>query len=514
MKKLFFTFTLTLFYIAILQASQDTSYTLLSSDNIDYKNPQFDKTGGSINYTIRDCIFAYEKWSSSASSKIAVRFINYNSMNPEVELTDGSSLNIHPSVAYHTQQFTVENNPGAVVFQSNRNGNWDIFFLYYNSTAWSVPVSIASDTQDEISPSITAYLQNNVLNFLVSYKKGNDIYIKNYFNGVWINEVNITADDSLDCNTPVLTKTAYSPSDFYAAYNHNENGVNSISYRKLQVSGTGDISFSTHINIDQPEPQNNLRFSNGVNYTILNYDYGTPGSRSFYSAFIKTSSHTIRNQSSSFNGENFGGTGSSHGDITSEFLSGYTLYAWIGRVQDSTQVNIAFYTSSGMSKFYVGNSQEETFINMSTKLIFGDPFTKFRIRVLWEKKINGRTALIESFKDGFLTSINNSLSSTPNNFSLFQNYPNPFNPKTIIKYSIPTTQFTILKVYNALGKEVVTLVNQKQNAGSYQVEFDGEGLPSGIYFYRITVYPQSGAFASDKSQSGEFTETRRMILIK
>ncbi|MEO6696086.1 MAG: T9SS type A sorting domain-containing protein [Ignavibacteria bacterium] len=104
------------------------------------------------------------------------------------------------------------------------------------------------------------------------------------------------------------------------------------------------------------------------------------------------------------------------------------------------------------------------------------------------------------YGDTTLTVIHNLSNQIPNRFSLSQNYPNPFNPKTIIKYSIPTTQFTILKVYNALGKEVSTLVDKKQNAGTYEVDFNGEGLPSGIYFYQLNTE--------------DFLETRRMILLK
>jgi hypothetical protein len=83
---------------------------------------------------------------------------------------------------------------------------------------------------------------------------------------------------------------------------------------------------------------------------------------------------------------------------------------------------------------------------------------------------------------------------------LTQNFPNPFNPNTIINYQLPISNFVSLKVYDALGKEVATLVNQKQNSGSYEVEFNGEGLPSGIYFYKL--------------EAGDFVETKRMILLK
>lgn len=91
---------------------------------------------------------------------------------------------------------------------------------------------------------------------------------------------------------------------------------------------------------------------------------------------------------------------------------------------------------------------------------------------------------------------------SPDNFSLQQNYPNPFNPSTRINYELKITNYVSLKVFDLLGKEVASLVNEKQSAGSYAVDFNSSeyNLPSGIYFYTLTA--------------GEFKETRKLVLIK
>ena len=88
----------------------------------------------------------------------------------------------------------------------------------------------------------------------------------------------------------------------------------------------------------------------------------------------------------------------------------------------------------------------------------------------------------------------------PDDYSLSQNYPNPFNPVTTIEYSIPKSGLVALDVYNVLGKNIATLVNESQDAGNYQIEFKGNNLPSGTYFYRF--------------QSGNFIQVRKMILLK
>ena len=85
-------------------------------------------------------------------------------------------------------------------------------------------------------------------------------------------------------------------------------------------------------------------------------------------------------------------------------------------------------------------------------------------------------------------------------FYLSQNYPNPFNPDTKINYSAPNISFVTIKVYDVLGNEIATLINEEKKSGNYQVEFNGSNLSSGVYFYRM--------------QAGNFSNTKKLILIK
>ena len=88
----------------------------------------------------------------------------------------------------------------------------------------------------------------------------------------------------------------------------------------------------------------------------------------------------------------------------------------------------------------------------------------------------------------------------PQAVAMSQNYPNPFNPTTTIKFEIPEPGFVALKVFDVLGNEVTTLVNENSNAGKQSVEFDATGLTSGIYYYQLL--------------SDEFIETKKMIFLK
>jgi len=88
----------------------------------------------------------------------------------------------------------------------------------------------------------------------------------------------------------------------------------------------------------------------------------------------------------------------------------------------------------------------------------------------------------------------------PGGYLLYQNYPNPFNPTTTVEYSIPEASFVELKIYDILGREVVTLVKENKPSGKHSVRFNASNLPSGIYFYRIV--------------SGNFTATKKLIILK
>jgi plastocyanin len=95
----------------------------------------------------------------------------------------------------------------------------------------------------------------------------------------------------------------------------------------------------------------------------------------------------------------------------------------------------------------------------------------------------------------------------PENFILKQNYPNPFNPATTIEFTVPHPGFVTLKVYNNLGEKVAVLINGILPEGKFDVEWNAQNFESGIYFYRIVIH-------SDRLQQNNFTETKKMILLK
>ncbi|MBK8551998.1 MAG: T9SS type A sorting domain-containing protein [Ignavibacteria bacterium] len=117
----------------------------------------------------------------------------------------------------------------------------------------------------------------------------------------------------------------------------------------------------------------------------------------------------------------------------------------------------------------------------------------------WIVGVNGIIAKTTS--GGVLTNFSNISSTIPVQHFLSQNYPNPFNPKTIVSYKLGFWSLVKLKIYNILGNEVLTLVNERKPSGKYEVEFDADNLPSGIYLYSLIVNENT-------------IDTKRMVLLK
>ncbi|MCH6574234.1 MAG: T9SS type A sorting domain-containing protein, partial [Bacteroidetes bacterium] len=113
---------------------------------------------------------------------------------------------------------------------------------------------------------------------------------------------------------------------------------------------------------------------------------------------------------------------------------------------------------------------------------------------------NGKFFWSESFTVDIVTGIAENETNLPIEYTLKQNYPNPFNPSTRIKYSIPQSSNVVIKVFDILGNEIETLVNEQMSVGTYEITWYAGQLPSGVYFYQL--------------KAGSYIETKKMILLR
>ncbi|MBN1398429.1 MAG: polysaccharide deacetylase family protein [Bacteroidetes bacterium] len=102
----------------------------------------------------------------------------------------------------------------------------------------------------------------------------------------------------------------------------------------------------------------------------------------------------------------------------------------------------------------------------------------------------------------------------PDRYRLYQNYPNPFNPKTVISYKLTVNSKIVLKIYDMLGREAAVLVNGNQSAGEHAVEWNARNYPSGVYLYRLQVYPVGQEWHAQNGAVKGYFETKKLVLIK
>ncbi len=146
-----------------------------------------------------------------------------------------------------------------------------------------------------------------------------------------------------------------------------------------------------------------------------------------------------------------------------------------------------------MNDVYNGGSNPVKFSNGQATFTASLPAYGSAVYILSDSTISMTFPTITSVKSDEETKL-------PSTYALFQNYPNPFNPTTVITYQLSAVSRVSLKVYDVLGREVRTLVDETQNPGVHEAEFSGNGLASGVYFYKLTA--------------GPFTRVRKMLMLK
>ncbi len=155
----------------------------------------------------------------------------------------------------------------------------------------------------------------------------------------------------------------------------------------------------------------------------------------------------------------------------------------------------AYSMTNAQGKYQLDGLAEGEYTVVATKVKFESMSQNISMNTT-----SGMTQNLNMQLNNTLTSNDEPEASLPTGFSLGNNYPNPFNPSTTIEFSLPKSSFVNLKVYNAIGQEVASLVSRQMEAGKYSIDFNAEKLNSGIYFYKI--------------EAGNFTETRKMVLLK
>jgi len=310
--------------------------------------------------------------------------------------------------------------------------------------------------------------------FLVKYdSSGNQIWVERY-NGTGNTRdfcQHLVLDDSANIYISGYTTSLNTGAD-YTTIKYNSSGILQW-VQKYDGSQGSDVVRS--IAIDR---ESNIYVTGSSIGQGTGYDYAT----------IKYNSNGIQQWVSRYNnGSTDLGFCIAVGEEGSVYVSGGSK----GSITDYDYATVK-YNSSGQQQWIQRYDYSGEFGDIAKSIIV-DTYGSLYITGTSDRDI-------QTLKYSQLTGLITNPTETPSDFSLSQNYPNPFNPKTIINYQLSMFNFVSIKVYDVLGNEVASLVNGKQNAGYYSVEFDGSGFASGVYFYKL--------------EAGEFSETKRMVILK
>ncbi|MBK7379524.1 MAG: T9SS type A sorting domain-containing protein [Ignavibacteriales bacterium] len=185
--------------------------------------------------------------------------------------------------------------------------------------------------------------------------------------------------------------------------------------------------------------------------------------------------------------------------LSGDPVEGTGWYEGDGTPMGSVPGDRRYHVPTGPFNLAAGDTQE---------IVIAIPIARGMDNINSITKLRELAAHVQEFYNTELVDILNTKETiAPSGYTLFQNYPNPFNPKTTIEYEVPEKSNVTIKIYDILGREVKTLVdNEEKVRWKYKVEFDATNIASGVYFYRMQVNPVSGA--------GGFTETKKMVVLK
>jgi hypothetical protein len=402
----------------------------------------------------------------------------------DTRFTNDTAVSENPSV-------TLSGSVVHAVWQDNRDGNTEIYYKHStdDGASWESEERLTNDFSFSLAPSVSVF--GSVVH--VVWQEGRDgngeIYYKRSINGgiSWAADTRLT---NLHTNSfSGFSSVSASASVVHVVWQDNRDGPYAI-YSKSSTDGGN---------------------SWGADTRLTNSSFSGPPSASVSDSIV----HVVWRDGRDGNGEIYYKRSSDGGLTwgTDTRLTNNSYESWFPSITVSGQiVHVVWYDErDGNSEIYHKRATDggvswgvDTRLTINSSGSY-DPFVSVSgsvVHVVWQDHRDGNYEIYyKRNPTGNPIAIIYISTQIPRDFSLSHNYPNPFNPSTQIEFSIPkNNEFVILTVFDVTGREITTLVNQQINAGTYKVEFNGEYLASGLYFYKLVV--------------GDFTQTKKMILIK
>ena len=502
MKHFYLILIMLCFGVAGAQLSHfDSSYVLLSSQNYDLMNASFYKGTESFPYFLNNwqAMMVYER-GGSQSRNIAVRVVGLNGLGQEILISNDSLMNRNAAIAHTKNASTIRK--ALTLFETYQQGNVKLRYSYYDGSSWSPALHLPADVFQSNSPSVTNLGTDTSSSFLAVYAAGGAIYLRRFDNGAWGLQFKVSPfDSSVNCSKPAVISSDFFSSSVgraHVAFNYDSSGTSRIFYITLISYSSDSLVINSSQHLIQPGAQRITGFSRDYNfYPVLNYDYTDQLVRRFYSAVVKPPSPPSMFQQEDLPGDDFMGSGTALSIITAD-LSSYIAGSWLNLNGDST-LACCKHTYFAATKYRISSSASEKRIAISPLL----PCTilwKPKIIIVWNDFMDGKYVLKASHGLFDLGNVSGQ-GTMPASFALHQNYPNPFNPSTKISYKLQMSGYISFKIHDIAGREINSLVNTRQNAGSYEINFLSDNLPSGVYFYSMLI-------------DGVAVASRKMVVLK
>lgn len=399
-----------------------------------------------------------------------------------VRLTNNVFLSESPSIA-------VSGNFVNVVWFDHRDGNTEIYYKSSTNAGanWGADMRMTNNSAHSYFPSVA--VSGDIVHIVwEDYRDGNvEIYYKRSSDGgqIWGTDTRLTNDTS-SSEHPTI---AISGSNVHVVWYDNRNGNSEIYYKRSTNAGLSWGADTRLTNNSEISLHPTVAVS-GSNLHIGWQEYRDGNAEIYYKrstdAGISWESDIRLTNNSAF--------------------SYYPSFAVSGSIvhvvwQDFRDGNWEMYYKASLNAGVNWGSDTRLTNNPADSYSPSVAISGFIVHAVWHDNRDGNNEIYyKRDPSGNPTGIENTNSENPSSYSLQQNYPNPFNPTTRVSFSLPSVSQVSLKVYDVMGREVQTLVNERLQSGTYETTFDGSGLNSGVYFYKIIA--------------DGFTDTKRMILVK
>ena len=404
------------------------------------------------------------------------------SWSADMQLTNDPASSWNPSV-------TVSGSVVHVVWQDDRDGNTEIYYKRSIDEGgnWEADTRLTNNASSSVSPSVTVsgpavhvvWFDNRDGNEEIYYKRSLD------FGGSWGTDIRMTNNSAISRNPSVTA----SGSAAHVVWEDNREGNWEIYYKGSIDEGvnwdpdtrlTNNTANSWYPSVSSSGSDVHIVWSDDRDGNLEIYYKGSINKGVNWDADTRLTNNSAASRTPSVS------------------VSGQAVHVvWDDRRGGASgEIYYKRSTDAGVSwiadtQLTVNFASQNPSVSVSGTAVY----------VVWKDYRDGNWEIYSKQNPtGNPVGIINISSEIPNEFSLGQNYPNPFNPATKIKFALHNKSFANLVIYDGLGREVETIVNEQLNAGSYKADWNASNFPSGVYFYKLTT--------------GDFSKTNKMLLIK